>query len=349
MYHQDPEDDAKEYEEDEISESEAKVLDCLEELDESSEAGHAVQCNWQRAPPSVRRRVKARVSPKAKGNGKIVRSHLTLEQRRDKLTSLKVKSKCMRCGALCHWAGDLECKFLTSQGGKNASTAYLSVLADEGLSTPAGVSLQRSRCQTQVCVHRLLQFPPQELQDLFMSLEILSWRDQKLCMGQHRNETYSEVAKKVEFHLQAGQAHARQQDVSCRIMAVLAEEAHAFDLGRIMAILAEEAPLLIWGNRSNFAATAVLNVFAPCRCQKLIKEISSPLTGGRGARLHPPCRLGTPCGTLALERARRRRQPKSSRKHACPSACARSLSMHPGRSWAKASAAWFGWPRSPEK
>ena len=43
---------------------------------------------------------------KGKGKGKVVRSHLTLEQRRDKLKSLKAKSKCMRCGALGHWAGD---------------------------------------------------------------------------------------------------------------------------------------------------------------------------------------------------------------------------------------------------
>ena len=72
----------------------------------------------------------------AQGRGKVVRSHLTLEQRREKLKSLKAKSKCMRCAALGHWAGDPECKF-PSQGGRQGK-AYLAVIADEGLSIPAG-------------------------------------------------------------------------------------------------------------------------------------------------------------------------------------------------------------------
>ena len=42
----------------------------------------------------------------------------------------------MSCGALGHWGGDPECKFPTSQGGKGK--AHLAIIADEGLSTPAG-------------------------------------------------------------------------------------------------------------------------------------------------------------------------------------------------------------------
>ena len=61
---------------------------------------------------------------------------MTLEQRREKLKSLKAKSKCMRCGALGHWAGDPECKFPSQGGGKGK--AHLAVIADEGLSIPAG-------------------------------------------------------------------------------------------------------------------------------------------------------------------------------------------------------------------
>ena len=45
------------------------------------------------------------------GKGKVVRSHLSIEQRRQKLSDLKRKSKCLRCGGLGHWAGDPECKF----------------------------------------------------------------------------------------------------------------------------------------------------------------------------------------------------------------------------------------------
>ena len=78
----------------ELSESEAIALNCLEELEESSEAGHAVQL--QLAAHA------AFGKGKGKGKGKVARSHLTLEQRRDTLKSLKAKSKCMRCGAMGH-------------------------------------------------------------------------------------------------------------------------------------------------------------------------------------------------------------------------------------------------------
>ena len=43
---------------------------------------------------------------KGKQKGKLVRSQLSLEQRRDRLSQLKQKSKCLRCGGLGHWAGD---------------------------------------------------------------------------------------------------------------------------------------------------------------------------------------------------------------------------------------------------
>ena len=73
--------------------------------------------NWQPMQPLGKAKGKGKgKSKKGKGKakGKVVRSHLTLEQRREKLKSLKAKSKCMRCGALGHWAGDPECKFPTS-------------------------------------------------------------------------------------------------------------------------------------------------------------------------------------------------------------------------------------------
>ena len=38
----------------------------------------------------------------------VVRSHLTLEERRGKMHSLKAKSNCRRCGAIGHWAGHPE-------------------------------------------------------------------------------------------------------------------------------------------------------------------------------------------------------------------------------------------------
>ena len=139
-YHEDPEGDGEDYEDYDLSESEAIALNCLEELEESSEAGHAVQLQLAAHAAFGKAKGKGRGKSKkgkGKGKGKVVRSHLTLEQRREKLKSPKAKSKCMRCGALGHWAGDPECKFPTSQGGGKGK-AHLAAIADEGLSIPAG-------------------------------------------------------------------------------------------------------------------------------------------------------------------------------------------------------------------
>ena len=62
---------------------------------------------------------------KGKQKGKLVRSQLSLEQRRDRLSQLKQKSKCLRCGGMGHWAGDPQCKFpgngtQTPKGAPNA-------------------------------------------------------------------------------------------------------------------------------------------------------------------------------------------------------------------------------------
>ena len=46
-----------------------------------------------------------------------MKSNLTIDQRRRKLTELKSKSKCLRCGVIGHWAGDPECKFPGSKPG----------------------------------------------------------------------------------------------------------------------------------------------------------------------------------------------------------------------------------------
>ena len=99
-YHNNPEGDGEDYEDYELSESEAIALNCLEELEESSEAGHAVQLH--RAAHAAFGKAKGKGKGKSKkgkgkGRGKVVRSHLTPEQRREKLKSLKAKSKRMRC------------------------------------------------------------------------------------------------------------------------------------------------------------------------------------------------------------------------------------------------------------
>ena len=97
------------YQDDPESESEAIALNCLGELEESSEAGHAVQLHLAAHAAFGKARGKGKGKSKkgkGKGKGKVARSHLTLEQCRGKLKSLKAKAKCMPCGALGHCAGD---------------------------------------------------------------------------------------------------------------------------------------------------------------------------------------------------------------------------------------------------
>ena len=65
-------------------------------------------------------RVKGKGKAKPKGKGKVIRSNLSIEQRRKRLSEIKAKSKCLRCGAYGHWAGDPVCKFPGAKG--NAST-----------------------------------------------------------------------------------------------------------------------------------------------------------------------------------------------------------------------------------
>ncbi|OLP87405.1 hypothetical protein AK812_SmicGene31376 [Symbiodinium microadriaticum] len=50
-------------------------------------------------------------SGKGKSGGKLVKSNLTIADRRAKLQELKSKSRCLRCGVVGHWAGDAECRF----------------------------------------------------------------------------------------------------------------------------------------------------------------------------------------------------------------------------------------------
>ena len=118
---------------------------------------------------------------------------MTLEQRREKLKSLKAKSKCMRCGALGHWAGDPECKFPTSQGGGKGK-------ADAGLSIPAGnesAAAFVARAKPSAASSGAAPKPIAAVRE--PGEMVMEGGDKKFYPGQHRNETYSEVAKKIEF------------------------------------------------------------------------------------------------------------------------------------------------------
>ena len=124
-------------------------------------------------------------SKKGKGKG-------TLEHRRDKLKSLKAKSTCMRCGTLGHWVGDPECKVSTSQGGKGKAhqqmkdSVSLQEMSQQAafMVRPKSAAAESAAAHSSAAVHE-----PKDM--------VMEGGDKKFYMGQHRNETYSEVAKKV--------------------------------------------------------------------------------------------------------------------------------------------------------
>ena len=62
-------------------------------------------------------------SGKGKSGGKLVRCNLTTADRKTKLTELKSKSRCIRCGVVGHSAGDAECRF---KGNAKGAWAKLS-------------------------------------------------------------------------------------------------------------------------------------------------------------------------------------------------------------------------------
>ena len=99
---------------DDVDEYEAVALNAMLELDgaeDDRQTGEAIQFQLVAMVAFGKAKGKGNPKGKGKGKGKLVRSHLTLEQRRSKLAELKSKSKCMRCGAISHWAGDPGCKF----------------------------------------------------------------------------------------------------------------------------------------------------------------------------------------------------------------------------------------------
>eukprot|EP00435_Cladocopium_sp_Y103_P001100 s1054_g1.t1 len=105
---------------DDVDEYEAIALNCLVDVEDVDEkqAGDAIQLQFAAHAACGKAKGKGKFGPKGKsgGKGKLVRSQLRIEQRRAKLAELKKRSKCMRCGAMGHWAGGPVCKFPGSRG-----------------------------------------------------------------------------------------------------------------------------------------------------------------------------------------------------------------------------------------
>ena len=117
-------------------EEDANALNAMMDLEEADDrqAGEAIQLQLN-AFSKAKGKGKCfgqRVF-KGKGQGKVVRSQMSIQQRRAKLRELKSKSKCLRCGRMGDWAGDSGYKFANKpQAPKpSANLAYESESSDD--------------------------------------------------------------------------------------------------------------------------------------------------------------------------------------------------------------------------
>lgn len=105
---------------DDVDDFEATALNALADLgdaDDDKNIGDAIQL--QLAAFAAFNRAKGKGKGKPKGKGKVIRSNLSIEQRRKRLEEIKAKSKCLRCGGYGHWAGDPACKFPGAKGSSS--------------------------------------------------------------------------------------------------------------------------------------------------------------------------------------------------------------------------------------
>ena len=135
----------QEYKEFELSEPQAIALNSIEELDDTADAGHDIQPQLAAHATFGKAKGKGKCPHgRGKEKGKMVRSHLTQEQRRDKRKAFKAKSKCLRCGGAGHWAGDPECKFPNGNGnGSSKPRAHVAPIQgndSEGLHVAGAAS-----------------------------------------------------------------------------------------------------------------------------------------------------------------------------------------------------------------
>eukprot|EP00435_Cladocopium_sp_Y103_P068333 s119_g31.t1 len=134
---------------DDMSDHELTVLNVLsefEEIENEQHAGDAIQFQLAAFNSMSKAKGKGKFKGgKGKGKGKLVRSQLSIEQRRKRLAEIKAKSKCLRCGAIGHWAGDPSCKFpgpRKADGKGSKPTANFADMSDS--SSDDGIVLRAS-------------------------------------------------------------------------------------------------------------------------------------------------------------------------------------------------------------
>ena len=77
------------------------ALNVMEDLEDSAEGGHAIQLML--AANAALSKARGKGKDKSKEKGKVVRSNLTLEQRRANLRTPNAKSKCPREAIKLTW------------------------------------------------------------------------------------------------------------------------------------------------------------------------------------------------------------------------------------------------------
>ena len=85
--------------------------DGLEELGEACQHQLQAYAAVERAKGKGPYKGSGKGKDKGKGKGKrVVKTQLSIQDRKVRFASLKKNSRCLRCGGYGHWAGDPECK-----------------------------------------------------------------------------------------------------------------------------------------------------------------------------------------------------------------------------------------------
>ncbi|CAE7525841.1 hypothetical protein AK812_SmicGene23390 [Symbiodinium microadriaticum] len=115
------------------------------------------------------------------------------------MKALKAKSKCLRCGAIGHWAGDPECKFPNQKGGKHQGKNRANIAIVAPRQDPDGGLYVRSGNDEDLCSHMVNDLRSKAASAQPSSSMQMEGGDRRFTHGQHKGQTYEEVSRKVEF------------------------------------------------------------------------------------------------------------------------------------------------------
>ena len=107
---------------------------CRQSLEASPARSMPKPCSWHMQPKPHLLMKGGKGSGKAGGQkgGKVPPSNLSIADRKAKLAELKARSRCLRCGAICHWAGDAECRFKGGPAGSKSGSGKGGPGAEKG-------------------------------------------------------------------------------------------------------------------------------------------------------------------------------------------------------------------------